>query len=108
MKRFVSAVSAIVRKWPWWTIAVVVLATAVLGTFASRSEVTSGQEGFAPNTPEIKASNEIQQLFSTGGNEQTLQIILTGDNVVSADGVKTVQEVEDAIRERRGPVCLRP
>ncbi len=98
MKRFVSAVSAIVRKWPWWTIAVVVLATAVLGTFASRSEVTSGQEGFAPNTPEIKASNEIQQLFSTGGNEQTLQIILTGDNVVSADGVKTVQEVEDAIR----------
>ena len=98
MKRFVGAVSAIVRRWPWWTLAFVAVVTAVLAAFASRAEVATGQEGFAPDTPEIQASREIEQLFSTGGNEQTLQIILTGDNVISADGVTTVQKIEDAIR----------
>jgi predicted RND superfamily exporter protein len=98
VKRLVAAISTVVRRWPWWTLAVVVLITAVLGTFASRSVVASGQEGFAPDTPEIQASGEIERLFSTGGNEQTLQIILTGDNVISADGVATVQKIEDAIR----------
>lgn len=98
MKRLVGAISAIVRRWPWWTLAVVVLITAVLGSFASKAVITTGQEGFAPDTPEIQASRQIEQLFSTGGNEQTLQIILSGDNVVSADGVATVQKIEDAIR----------
>ncbi len=98
MKPFVGAISAVVRRFPWWTVGAVILVTAVLGFFASKAVVTSGQEGFAPNTPEIQASNEIEQLFSTGGNEQVMQIILSGEDVISADGVATVQSIDKAIR----------
>jgi predicted RND superfamily exporter protein len=98
VKRLVAIISDVVRRWPWWTVAVVAVATAILGLFATRAVVSTGQEGFAPNTPEIQASNEIQQLFSTGGNEQVMQIIITGDDVISAAGVKTVAAVESAIR----------
>ena len=98
MKQLVGAISAVIRRWPWWTIGIVLLVTAGLGSFASNSTVSTGQEGFAPDTPELQASREIEQLFSTGGNEQVMQIILSGDNVISADGVKTVQSIEDAIR----------
>jgi uncharacterized protein len=98
VKRVVGAISAIVRRWPWWTVGVVVLLTAVLGVFATRSTVSTGQEGFAPDTPEIQASNEIEQLFSSGSNEQVIQIIISGSNVISADGVRTVEGIENAIR----------
>ena len=98
MKSLVALISAAVRRRPWWTFVIVLAVTAVLGSFAGQAEVTSGQEGFAPDTPEIAASEEIQQLFSTGSNEQVMQIILTGDDVIGADGARVVAAVESAIR----------
>jgi len=98
VKRVVTIISAAVRRWPWWTVAVVLLVTVVLASYASKSEVATGQEGFAPDSPEIAASNEIQQLFSTGSSEQVMQIILSGDDVISAKGVQTVAAIESAIR----------
>ncbi len=98
MKSLVALISAAVRRRPWWTFVIVLAVTAVLGSFAGQAEVTVGQEGFAPDTPEIAASEEIQQLFSTGSNEQVMQIILTGDDVIGADGARVVAAVESAIR----------
>ncbi|NIA24765.1 MAG: MMPL family transporter [Gammaproteobacteria bacterium] len=98
MKRFVETISAVVRRWPWWTIVVMLVFTAVLASFARQAKVTSGQEGFAPDTPEIAASEEIRELFSTGSNEQVMQIILSGDDVITAEGAQTVASIESAIR----------
>lgn len=102
MKRAVALISAAVRRWPWWTVASVLLITVVLGSYAGNSKIASGQEGFAPDTPELAASEQIQQLFSTGSNEQVIQIILSGSDVISADGVRTVAAIESAIRSSDG------
>ncbi|NOY55722.1 MAG: MMPL family transporter [Actinobacteria bacterium] len=98
MKRFVETISVVVRRWPWWTIAAMVAITVVLASYAQQAKVASGQEGFAPDTPEIAASDQIRELFSTGSSEKVMQIILSGDDVITASGVRTVADIESAIR----------
>lgn len=83
---------------PWGVILVVAILSVVLGFYASQMETASSQESFAPDTPEIQASAEIDQLFSTGATEQVIQIILSDSDVISADGLRTVAEIEQRLR----------
>jgi hypothetical protein len=62
----------------------------VFGYLASRAEVTTGNEGFAPDNPEIAASERIRELFGDSASEGVIQVVIRhhGGDVISADGLR--------------------
>lgn len=91
------ALSALVRKAPVAVIAATVALTAVLGFFAGQLEMQTGQEGFAPDNPELLASETLQERFGSS-SQQVVQILVQGDDVISADGLATVAAVTEAVQ----------
>ncbi|CAN5881562.1 hypothetical protein BH23ACT8_BH23ACT8_15370 [soil metagenome] len=96
MKTAVVALSALVHRAPRTVVAMVILLTAVLAGLATQVQTATGNEGFAPDSPEIRAAEEIAERFGSSG-EQVLQILVTGDDVVSADGVAAVLAIREAV-----------
>ena len=62
MKPIVAILAAFSRKVPWLLVALSLVLTAALGSLAGQVEVASGNEGFAPESPEIAA----QESFNPG------------------------------------------
>ncbi len=97
MKTLVLALSALVRTAPKAVIAGTVLLTAVLGFFAGQLEMQTGQEGFAPDNPELLASERLQERFGSS-SQQVMQILVQGDDVISANGLRAVAAVAEAVQ----------
>lgn len=97
MKRTVAVLSALTRRFPWLVLAAVAVITVVLAGFMSQAEISTGQEGFAPDTPEIQAAEEIGDLFSTGSSEDVVQFILEGDDVITADALRLVEKIQETV-----------
>ena len=106
MKTVIRAFAAAVRRAPWVIVAVVVVLTAVFGSLSSQAEIAQGNEGFAPDNEEIRASERISELFGTEAQESVLQIIVRSENgdgnVISADGIATVNAVTQAVAGAAG------
>ena len=100
MKLVVNLLSALSRRVPWVVIAVTVALTLVFGQFAAQVEVASGNEGFAPEGPEISASETIADKFGDDTAESTLQVILRADDgdVITAEGLQAVTEIVSTVR----------
>ncbi len=99
MKSLVHFLSGAAQRAPWFIVAVVVIATAVFGALNSQMVRSTGQEGFAPDTPEIQASERIGDLFSSGASEEVIQVIIEGDDVISASGLRAVREINRVVAE---------
>ncbi len=99
MKRIVSALAAWSDRAPWLIIATSLVVAGVLGYFAGQIEIASGNEGFAPESAEISAQEEIGSLFGEESSESTVQVILRneGGDVITAEGLRTVREAVAAI-----------
>jgi len=106
MKALVRWLATIVRKVPVPIIIAILVITAVLGVFATRVEMTSGIEVFVPDSPELRALQAIDDEF--GSSESTIQILIESDSgdVITADGIRTVLQVEAAIRSMQPAVPL--
>ena len=87
MKSLVHFLSGAAQRAPVFIVVVVLIATALLGALNSQMIRETGQEGFAPDTPEIQASERIGDLFSSGASEEVIQVIVKGDDVISASGL---------------------
>ncbi|CAN5879313.1 hypothetical protein BH23ACT5_BH23ACT5_05230 [soil metagenome] len=103
MKRIVRSFGAIVLRAPAAVVVATLVAAGVLGSFAGQVVIATGNEGFAPDNPEIAASGRINEYF--GGNQEVVfQVIVRqpeGD-VISADGLAASLAVEEAIRSVAG------
>jgi predicted RND superfamily exporter protein len=99
VKALVHFLSGAAQRAPVFIIVVVLIATALLGALNSQMVRATGQEGFAPDTPEIQASERIGELFSSGASEEVIQVIVKGDDVISAAGLKAVQEINRVVAE---------
>lgn len=91
-------------------LASVIAVTAVLGPLAGGVEVAQGNEGFAPDNPEIQASERIGELFGADSQEQVVQIVVratdpSGD-VITADALDLVNRITAAIRESEAASAL--
>lgn len=100
MKSIVSALAAIARRAPWVVIGVIFILTFVFGGLMSRIELASGNEGFAPEGPEIDAAERVSEKFGDESSESTMQIIIRnpGGDVLTVEGLKTAMETDAIIR----------
>ncbi len=99
MLRIVNTLANSVRKAPVLVIVAVLLLTGVLGYFVPQAELADGQEGFAPDAPELTASNRIPELFGDGSSGSVMQVIFSSDSgdVVTAEGREAVARVTAAV-----------
>lgn len=99
MLRIVNTLSKVVRKAPVVVIVLILLLTGVLGYFVPQAELADDQEGFAPDAPELTASNRIPELFGDASSGSVMQVIIgaEGGDVITADGRETVAMVTAAI-----------
>ncbi len=90
--------SAAVRKAPWIVIAVILVASFVLGGFASQFGPAEDQnESFAPDAPELTASSEIGATFGSVSRMQVLVTSSTGD-VITLDALEASMALEQTLR----------
>jgi predicted RND superfamily exporter protein len=99
VKFIVDSLSRIVAKRPFAVFAAVVAVTMVLGYFSSEAVITDGNDGFAPDAPELLADQEIRELFGDGSSLSTLQVVVSseGGDIVTADGLAAVAAVQEII-----------
>ena len=106
MKSLVHFLSGAAQRAPVFIIVVVLIITAILGALNSQMVRETGQEGFAPDTPEIQASERIGDLFASGASEEVIQVIVEGEEVISASGLRAVQEINRVVAESRAGAYL--
>lgn len=100
MKAIVSLLASAARRFPWALVAIAVVLTALFGQLAQRIEVATGNEGFAPEGPEITAAERIDELFGDEVSESTFQVIVRqpdGD-VITVEALRTVMAAVETIR----------
>lgn len=100
MRTVVNLLAALARRAPWVVVAVTLVVTAVLGSFAGQVEIAQGNEGFAPEGAEISAAERISDKFGDESAGTTLQVIVrdVGGDVITVDGLKTAMAVAATIR----------
>ncbi len=100
MKRFVNALSWVVRRAPWAVIIVTVVVALVLGSFGGRFQPSDDQnEGFAPDAPEILAAEAINERFGADTNQSVMQIIVSSESgdVLTLDGLAATTVIRNTI-----------
>lgn len=96
MDRLVAGLSRLVRQAPAAVVLVAVLSTAVFAGLSTRVQVASGNEGFAPDNPELLAAETIAERFD-GTGEGVVQVLVSGADVTSADAMAAVRSIADAV-----------
>ena len=101
MLHFVNLLAGAVRRFPWPTIVVVLVVFGILGGFTSQQVIAEGNEGFAPDAPELDATNEIGELFGDDSSGTVMQVVISSDDgdVITAEGLETVERVEEILAE---------
>ncbi len=100
MKAIVNVLSATARRAPWAVIVAALVLTGVFGSFARSVQVATGNEGFAPDAPEIDASERVTDLFGEATSETPTQVIIrdVGGDVITAEGFRAALKTVDTIR----------
>jgi len=100
VKSIVSLLAGIARRAPWAVIIVALLLTGVFGYLATDAVVATGNEGFAPEAPEIEASERISDLFGDATAETATQVIIRdeGGDVITAAGLQAAIATVETIR----------
>lgn len=100
MSAVLHTLTRAVGRHPAATIIIVLLATIGLAAFIPQAELVNDNASFSPNTPQVQASQQLQQQFSDSATT-TLQVVISdpdGD-VISADGVTTVNTTIDVAHD---------
>jgi len=98
MKTLVNGLASTVRRAPWVVIAITIVVTLALGSFASQYLPSDDQNSsFAPDAPELTASAQITETFGTTARLQVLTSSTTGD-VITLDGLKAALALEQTVR----------
>lgn len=100
MKAITSALAAFARRMPWVVIALTLVLTAVLGSFAGSIEIAQGNEGFAPEATEISAQERIGEAFGGDSTGSTIQVIVREDSgdVITVEGLRTAMAINETVR----------
>lgn len=96
MNRFAALMARVVLGMPRVVAAGMISLTVVLAALATQVQVATGNEAFAPDNPELRAAETIGERFN-GGGDAVVQVLVQGDDVVSADGLVAVSRLRDAV-----------
>jgi uncharacterized protein len=96
VKIIIRAFAGAVSRAPWAVIALTVLLSLGFGALASTVENSDGQEGFAPESDEILASERIGELFGESATQSVMQVVVrsaSGDVITGASVAATIDVV---------------
>lgn len=101
MKSLVNGLSTAVLRWPWAVVALTLAASLVFGWLSQEfTPEEESNESFAPDAPELAASERISDLFGEETSTTVMQVIITAEDgdVFTLDGLAAVDSVSEAIR----------
>jgi uncharacterized protein len=98
MLLFVRALSGMVRRAPALVLVAALVLTGVLVALSAQAETAAGNEGFAPDNPELLASETLSERFGDTG-EDVMQILVDGQgsDLISGNGLRAVLALREAI-----------
>jgi uncharacterized protein len=96
MTRIAAALSRAVLAAPALLVTLALVLTAAFGVVSGQAEFATGNEGFAPDNPELVAAETIGERFN-GSGETVLQVLVEGEDVVSADGLAAADRIVEAV-----------
>jgi uncharacterized protein len=99
MNAVLASLASIVRRWPVVTLLVVLALTAMLAALSTQVRLAVGNEGVAPDNVHLDAFETLGERFGASG-EEVLQLLVEaepGGEVVSADGLRALSAVTDAL-----------
>jgi uncharacterized protein len=96
MNRVAVLLSRLVLKAPVLVVLAAIVLTGVFGAVSTQAEYATGNEGFAPDNPELLAAETVNERFN-GTGESVTQILVQGDDVIGADGLTAVERIADAV-----------
>lgn len=100
MKRLVLGLARLVRRSPAGVVVGALVLTVLFMLLSTQVQMSTGNEGFAPDNPEIQASERLSERFGDS-SEEVVQVLFEepeGD-LVSADGFQAVTAVAEAIAQ---------
>jgi hypothetical protein len=100
VKSVIRALAAAVLRAPLAVVIVTLVLFGVFGYLSGQAEISQGNEGFAPENPELLASERITDLFGSSAQETVMQIIVRTDDgdVFTTDALELVTEIEAVLR----------
>lgn len=97
MKALVRLLSRSVQRFPWLTVGLVLVVGVGLSYFNQFVVQADANDGFAPEAAALDASTRIGELFGDESSGSVLQVIVSSDDVVSAEGAQVVQAITEAL-----------
>ncbi len=99
MKAVIRAIAAVVQRAPVVVVITTLVLFAVFGYLSGQAEISQGNEGFAPENPELLASERITDLFGSSAQETVMQIIIRSEgDVFTTEGLDLTFQIEEALR----------
>jgi uncharacterized protein len=100
VKTVIRALAAVVQKAPAVVVVVTLLLFGVFGYLSGQAEISQGNEGFAPENPELLASERITELFGASAQESVMQVIVRSESgdVFTTEVLDLVGRIEAALR----------
>ncbi len=97
MKALVRLLSRSVQRYPWFTVIAVLVVGVGLSYFNRFTVQADANDGFAPEAEALDASERVGDLFGAESSGSVLQVIVSGDDVVSAEGAEVVGAITKAL-----------
>jgi predicted RND superfamily exporter protein len=98
VKALVNALAAVVRRVPWVVVAITIVVSLILGSFASKYLPSDDQNSsFAPDAPALTAAADIAETFGSTARLQVLTSSGSGD-VITLDGLESALALEETVR----------
>jgi hypothetical protein len=100
VKSFVNALAWVVRRAPWAVIIITIVVALVLGGLGGQFTPSEDQnESFAPDAPELVASETITDRFGAETTQSVMQFIVSSEDgdVITLDGLAATAAVRDVV-----------
>ncbi len=100
MRTVIRAIAAGVQRAPLAIVIATLVLFGVFGYLSGQAEISQGNEGFAPENPELLASERITELFGSSAQETVMQIIIRteGGDVFTSEALDLAGRIEEALR----------
>ncbi len=99
MKTLIRLLAGVTSRFPWLVLAATLVLTVVFAALAATLESATGQEGFSPDSEEIRASERISELFGDSSTSSVLQVIVADDggDVLTREALEVVDAIAEGI-----------
>ena len=99
MKTLIRLLAGVTSRFPWLVLGATLALTVAFAALAATLESATGQEGFSPDSEEIRASERISEQFGDGSTSSVLQVIVAedGGDVLTREALEVVDAIAEGV-----------